>query len=88
MTTILDNVADKEAPSVSKARKARLMSEAKARKKDKQQQLSTTKMQAMLKEMSGTEPETAAKNFKIDHKAAVKDALNRVQQKVAIRKID
>ena len=64
------------------------MSEAEARKKDKQQQLSTKKMQAMLKEMSGTEPETAAKNFKIDHKAAVKDALNRVQQKVAIRKID
>ena len=80
----MDNVADKEAPSVSKASKARLMSEAEARKKDKQQQLSTKKMQAMLKEMSGTEPQ----NFKIDHKATVKDALNRVQQKVAIRKID
>ena len=38
--------------------------------------------------MSGMEPETAANDFKIDYKAATRDALNRVQQELATREIE
>ena len=38
--------------------------------------------------MSGMEPETAANDFKIDYKAAARDALNRVQQELATREIE
>ena len=43
-----------------KASKARLMSEAETRRKDKPQELATKKMQVVVEETSGTKPETAA----------------------------
>ena len=48
-----------EALSGVKASKARLMSEAEARGKEKPQELATKKMQAVLEKTSRTEPETA-----------------------------
>ena len=42
----------------------------------------------MLKETSKTDPGTAANDFKIDYKAAARDALNRVQQELATIEID
>ena len=64
------------------------MSEAEARWKEKPQELATKKLQAMLKESSEPEPGTAAKDFKIDYKAAARDVLNRVQQEMATREIE
>ena len=42
----------------------------------------------MLEETSGTEPETAADDFKIDYRAAARDFLNRVQQVLATKDIE
>ena len=77
-----------EALSDVKASKARLMSEAEARRKEKPQELATKKMQAVLKETSQPERRTAANDFTIDYKSAARDALNRVQQGLATREIE
>ena len=45
------------------------------------------KVQAVLEEINGTEPEPAAKGFKINYKAVTRYALNRNQQELAIREI-
>ena len=48
-----------------KASKARLLSEAEARRKEKPQDLATKKMQAVTEETCEPEPLTAADEFKI-----------------------
>ena len=89
-----DAVADikhpmhEEALSRVKASKARLLSEAEARRKDKAQELATKKMQAVTEETREPELVTAADDFKIDYRAAAKDALNRVQQELVTKKIE
>ena len=89
-----DAVADikhprhEEALSGVKASKARLLSEAEARRKDKPQELAAKKMQAVTEEAREPEPATAADDFKIDYKAAAKDALNRVQQELVTKEIE
>ena len=60
------------------------MGERKARRKEKTQELATKKLQFVLEERNGTEPETA-NDFKIDYKAAARDNLNRVQQELATK---
>ena len=60
-----------------KASKARLMSEVEAHRKE----LAT-------KKMCEPEPGTAADDFKIDDKAAARDALNRVRQELATKEIE
>ena len=78
-----DAVADIKHPrheevlSGVKASKARLLSEAEARRKDKPQELATKKMQAVTEETCEPEPVTAADDFKVDYRAAARDALNR-----------
>ena len=67
-----------EALSGVKASKACLLSEADACRKEKTQELASKKIQAVTEEMSETEPVTAADDFKIDYRAAARDALNRV----------
>ena len=80
-----DAVADikhprhEEALSGVKASKARLLSEAGTRRKEKPQELATKKMQAVTKEICELESVTAANDFKIDYRATARDALNRVQ---------
>ena len=69
-----------EALSSVKASKVRLLSEAEARRKEKPQELKTKKMQAVTEETREPEPVTAADDFKIDYRAATRDALNRAQQ--------
>ena len=71
-----------------KASKARLLSEAKARRKEKPQELATKRMQAVTEETCESEPETAADDFKIDYRAAAMDALNRVQQELVTKEIE
>ena len=66
-----------EALSGVKASMARLMSEAEARRKQKPQELATKKMQAMIEEMSKPKPGATANDFKIDYKAAPRDALKK-----------
>ena len=89
-----DAVADtkhprhEEALSGVKASKARLLSEAEARRKDKPQELAANKMQAVTEETSEPEPATAADDFKIDYRAAARDALNRVQQELVTKEIE
>ena len=89
-----DAVADikhprhEEALSGVKASKARLLSEAEARRKDKPQELATKKMQAVTEETREPEPVTAADDFKIDYRAAAGDALNRVQQELVTKEIE
>ena len=89
-----DAVADikhprhEEALSGVKASKARLLSEAEARRKDKPQELAAKKMQAVTEETREPEPATAADDFKIDYRAAGRDALNRVQQKLVTKEIE
>ena len=46
------------------------------------QKLATKKMPAVTEEISEKEPVTAADDFKIDYRAAPRDALNRVQQEL------
>ena len=89
-----DAVADikhprhEEALSGVKASKARLLSEAEARKKDKPQELAAKKMQAVTEETREPEPATAADDFKIDYRAAARDALSRVQQELVTKEIE
>ena len=89
-----DAVADikhprqEEALSGVKASKARLLSEAEARRKDKPQELAAKKMQAVTEETREPEPATAADDFKIDYRAAARDALNRVQQELVTKEIE
>ena len=45
-------------------------------------------MQAVTEKMREPEPVTAADDFKIDYRAASRDALNRVQQKLVTKEID
>ena len=71
-----------EALSGVKASKARLLSEAEARRKKKPQELATKKMKAVTEETCEPEPVTAADDFKVDYMAAARDALNRVQQEL------
>ena len=77
-----------EASSGVKASKARLLSEADARRKEKPQELATKKMQAVTEEMREPEPVTAADDFKIDYRAAARVALKRVQQKLVAKGIE
>ena len=91
-----DAVADikqprhEEALSGVKASKARLLSEAEARRKEKPQELATKKMQAIMEETCEPEPEpvTAADDFKIEYRAAARDALNRAQQETITKEIE
>ena len=89
-----DAVADikhprhEEALSGVKASKARLLSEAEVRIKDKPQELTAKKMQAVTEETCGPEPVTTADDFKIDYRSAARDALNRVQQELATKEIE
>ena len=89
-----DAVADikhprhEEALSGVKASKARLLSEAEARRRDKPQELATKKMQAVTEETREPEPVTAADDFKIDYRATARDALNRVQQELVTKEIE
>ena len=91
---IWDAVADikhsthEEALSGMKANKARLMSEAEARRKEKPQELATKKMQAVTEEIHEPEPVTAADNFKNNYKTAARDALYRVQQELVTKEIE
>ena len=64
------------------------MSEAEARRKEKSEELARKKLQVVLEETSGTEPETTVYNFKVNYKAAARDNLNWVQQELATREID
>ena len=90
----LDAVADikhprhEEALSGVKASKVRPLSEAEARRKEKPQELATKKMQAVTEETCEPEPVTAADDFKIDYRAATRDALNRVQQELVTKEIE
>ena len=63
------------------------MSEAEARRK-KPQELATKKRQAVTEETCELEPVTAADDFKIDYRAATRDALNRVQQELVTKEIE
>ena len=89
-----DAVADikhprhEEALSGVKASKARLLSEAEARRKDKPQELVAKKMQAVTEEARAPEPAIVSDDFKIDYKAAARDAINRVQQELVTKEIE
>ena len=89
-----DAVADikqprhEEALSDVKATNARLLGEAEARRKEKPQELATKKMQAVTEEMREPETVTAADDFKIDSRAAARDALKRVQQELVTKEIE
>ena len=89
-----DAVADikhprhEEALSGVKASKTHLLSETEARRKDKTQELATKKMEAVTEETREPEPVTAADEFKIDYRAAARDALNRVQQELVTKEIE
>ena len=77
-----------EALSGVKASKARLLSEAEARRKEKTQELATKKMQAVTEDIREPEPVTAVDDFKIDYRAAARDALIRVQQELVTKEIE
>ena len=77
-----------EALSGVKASKARLLSEAEARRKDKPQELASKKMQTVTEEICEPGPVTAADDFKIDYRAAARDALNRLQQELVTEEIE
>ena len=89
-----DAVADinlsrhEEALSGVKASKTRLLIEAEARRKEKPQELATKKMQVVTEEIREPEPVTAVDAFKIDYRAAARDALNRVQQELLTKEIE
>ena len=58
------------------------------RAEKKPQELATKKMQAVTEETCEPEPVTAAVDFKIDYRAAARDALKRVQQKLVTQEIE
>ena len=74
-----DAVADIKHPRHEKAlsgvktSKARLLSEAEARRKEKPQKLAIKKMQAVTEEIREPEPVTAADDFKIDYRIVARD---------------
>ena len=70
-----------------KPSKARLISEAEARRK-KPQELATKKKRSALEQTSEPETETAANDLKTDYEAEARDALNRVHQKWAAREVE
>ena len=45
-------------------------------------------MQAVTEEAREPEPATAADDFKIDYRAAARDAINRVQQELVTKEIE
>ena len=49
------------------------------------ERLATKKMQAVIEETSEPEPGNASDEFKIDYKAAARDALNRGQPELVTR---
>ena len=71
-----------------KASKACLLSEAEASRKEKPQELTTKKMQTVTEEIRESEPVSAADDFKIDYRAAARDALNRFQQELMTEEIE
>ena len=77
-----------EALSGLKASKACPISEAEAHIKEKPQELATKKLQAVTEERCEPELVTAADDFKIDYRAAARDALNRVQQELVMKEIE
>ena len=77
-----------EALSGVKASKARLLSEAEARRKEKPQELATKKLQAVTEEIIEPELVTAVDDFKIDYRAAARDDLKRVQQELVTKQIE
>ena len=78
-----------EALSGVKASKARLLSEAEARIKEKAlQELATKKMQVGTEEIREPEPVNAVDDFKIDYRAAARDFLNRFQQDLVTKEIE
>ena len=93
-SNLWDAVADIKRPSHEetlsdvKASKARLLSEAETRRKEKLQELATKKLQALTEEIREPEQVNAADDFKIDYRAVVRDALNRVQQDLVKKKIE
>ena len=64
------------------------MSKAAPRRNEKSQELARKKVKTVLEETREPEPETAANDFKIDYKAAARDALIRVQQELATKEIE
>ena len=74
-----------EALSGVKASRARLLSEAEARRKEKPQELATKKMQAVTEKTCEPESVSAANDFKLDYRAAARDAVNRVQQELVTK---
>ena len=52
------------------------------------QELVAKKMQAVTEEAREPEPATAADDFKIDYRAAARDAINRVQQELVTKEIE
>ena len=76
-----------EALSGFTAGKAPLMSEAEARGKAKPQELTMKEIQLVIEETSGTEPKTAANGFKINYKAAARNASNGLELKKIEQKI-
>ena len=59
-----------------------------ARRKEKPQELAAKKMQAVTEETCEPEPVNAVDEFKIDYRAAARDALNRVQQELVTKEIE
>ena len=71
-----------------KTSKARLLSEAEARRKEKPQELAKKKMQAVTEGICEPEPVTAADDFKIESRAVARYAPNRVQQELVTKEIE
>ena len=84
----IKNPRHEEALSDVKASKARLLSEAEVRRKEKPQVLATKKMQAVTEGTREPEPVTAADHFKIDYNAAATDPLYRVQEELVTKEIE
>ena len=84
----IKHLKHEEALSGVKTSKACLLSEAVARRKEKPQELALKKMQALTEEIREEEPVTAADDFKIDYRAAARDALNRTQQELVTKEIE
>ena len=66
----------KETLSGVKTRKARLLSETEARRKEKPE-LATKKMQAVTEEIREPEPVTAVDDFKIDYRTASREGCSK-----------
>ena len=75
----IKHLRHEEALSGVKASKARLLRKKEARRKEKPQELATKKMQAVTEGIREPEQVTVVGDFKIDCKAAARDALYRVQ---------